>query len=76
MPTKAKPDDPIVVPPMVLRPDRCGTCKFYEKKTRTVGVCHAEPPTSGAAMNFNKCVWPPCAHDDWCGHWEAIEPPA
>ena len=54
---------------MKIGTERCGNCKYWDKKSHDVGGCRRRPPT---VLNFNGQIvstFPSTGPKHWCGDW-------
>lgn len=66
-----------------VRPS-CGTCRFWKphagsKESQGWGQCKRAPPALPEVKDEKLVlagIWPSTDERDWCGEWQAAEPPA
>lgn len=60
------------------RPDRCGTCKFWEAGDDQAGAdfgeCRRNPPPAGVISDGDLIgLFPVTDPDSWCGKWKPLD---
>lgn len=56
----------------------CVDCVFFEVNLAhpSLGLCRRYAPRAAVVLNGNaRVVWPEVSRNDWCGEFQAEEPP-